>query len=221
MTWDTLKGYGSNFSIDIPLRNSSTSSSNYPYVYVAGVEIEVTYTIPNPRTVTTTLTGSGTIDPSGTQIMYDGDEYNLVIEPANTSDEVTATKNGTAITLTKHSGGASEETNVLGEYTLVSGSFNGSGATYFQGLVGKGHNNTQTTSNYYSGGSGTIAVFTYDVPFVGIPDNATITSLYMLVNGHAESTSNSSEYMCARLISGSTNLSDELNFKSIGTSNST
>ena len=43
----------------------------------------------------------------------------------------------------------------------------------------------------------------------------------MRVNGHAESTSQSNEYMCARLISGSTNLSDELNFKSVGTSNST
>ncbi len=43
----------------------------------------------------------------------------------------------------------------------------------------------------------------------------------MLVNGHAESTSNSNEYMCAQLISGSTALSDELNFKSVGTSNST
>ena len=152
--------------------------------------------------------------------MYDGDEYSLVVEPTNVSDEVTATKNGTSITLTKHQGGATEETNVLGDYTLVSGSFN-SGESYFQGLVGKGHDNTQTTSNYYSGGSGVIAVFTYDVPFVGIPDNATINSLYMLVNGHAESTSNSSEYMCVQLISGSTELSDELNFKSIGTSNST
>ena len=59
------------------------------------------------------------------------------------------------------------------------------------------------------------------MPFEGIPDNATIKSLYMLVNGHCENTSQSSEYMCARLISGSTNLSDELNFKSVGTSNST
>ena len=42
-----------------------------------------------------------------------------------------------------------------------------------------------------------------------------------MVNGHAESTSQSSEYMCAQLISGSTNLSSELNFKSVGTSNST
>lgn len=219
VTWDNITSYGSSFGIRLNVRRNSRNTASY--IYLQGAEIDVTYTVPNPRTVTTTLTGSGTIDPSGTQTMYDGDEYNLVVEPTNASDEVTATKNGTSITLTKHTGGASEETNVLGEYTLVSGSFNGSGATYFQGLVGKGHNNTQTTSNYYSGGNGTIAVFTYDVPFEGIPYNATITSLYMLVNGHAESTSQSSEYMCARLISGSTNLSDELNFKSVGTSNST
>lgn len=219
LTWDTIVGYGSNFGIRIPMRRASSNTADVISVY--GAEIEVTYTVPNPRTVTTTLTGNGTIDPSGTQTMYDGDEYELVVEPTNTSDEVTATKNGTAITLTKHTGGAQTESNVLGEYTLVSGSFNGSGATYFSGIVGHGHDATTTTSNYYSGGSGTIAVFTYDVSFEGIPDDATINSLYMLVNGHAESTSSSSEYMCARLISGSTNLSDELNFKSVGTSNST
>ena len=218
-SWDNVVAAGTDFGIRINCRRSSRNTTSYIYIY--GAEIEVTYTIPNPRTVTTTLTGNGTIDPSGTQTMYDGDEYNLIIEPTNQSDEVTATQNGTSITLTKHTGGTTEETNVLGTYTLVSGSFNGSGATYFSGLVGKGHDNTQTTSNYYSGGSSTIAVFTYDVPFEGIPDNATIKSLYMLVNGHAESTSQGSEYMCAQLISGSTELSDELNFKSVGTSNST
>lgn len=219
LDWDDIVGYGSGFSIDIPLR---ATASQYPYVYVYGAEIEVTYSMPDPRTVTTTLTGNGTIDPSGTQTMYDGDEYNLIVEPTNASDTVTATKDGTTITLTQHIGGAQTASNVLGNYTLVSGGFNGSGATYFSGIVGHGYDTSSTTtSNYYSSGSSTIAVFTYDVPFEGIPDDATITSLYMLVNGHAESTSNSSEYMCARLISGSTNLSDELNFKDIGTSNST
>ena len=220
LEWDTLKSYGSDFGIRINCRRSSKNTTSYVYIY--GAEIVIDYTVPNPRTVTTTLTGNGTIDPSGTQTMYDGDEYNLTIEPINASDTVTATKNGTAITLTQHAGGAQSESNVLGDYTLVSGSFNGSGATYFSGIVGHGHDTSSTTtSNYYSGGSSTIAVFTYDVPFEGIPDDATITNLYMLVNGHAESTSNSSEYMCAQLISGSTALSDELNFKSVGTSNST
>ena len=43
LTWATLSGYGANFSIEIPLRNTSTSSSQYPYVYVYGAEITVTY----------------------------------------------------------------------------------------------------------------------------------------------------------------------------------
>ena len=41
LTWNTLKGYGSGFSIEVPLR---ASSSQYPYLYVYGAEIEVTYT---------------------------------------------------------------------------------------------------------------------------------------------------------------------------------
>lgn len=223
LTWETLSSYGSNFSIDIPLRNSSTSSSNYPYVYVYGAEIEVTYTLPNPRTITTTLNGSGTIDPSGTTTCYDGDDFDLVIEPTNSSDTVTAKRDGSDITsqLVHHTAGSHTDSAVLGEYTLVSGSFNGSGATYFEGLEGKGVDNTQTTSNYYSGGSGTIAVFTYKLEFPDIPNDATITRLYCQVNGHAESTSQSSEYMCAQLRSGDTELSDETNFKSVSTSNTT
>jgi len=109
----------------------------------------------------------------------------------------------------------------LGTYTLVSGSFNGQGATYFQGLVGKGVTASTTTSNYYSSSNGTIAIFTYDMSFTGIPEDAVITKVYCQVNGHAESTSNNNEYMCVRLVSDSTNLTDELNFKSVGTSNST
>ena len=220
LTWQQIINYGSNFTIMVYVRRNSRNTTGYFYCY--GAEIDVTYTIPNPRTVTTTLTGNGTIDPSGTQTMYDGDEYNLVIEPTNSSDTVTATKNGTAITLTKHTGGETTESNVLGEYTLVSGGFNGSGATYFAGIVGNGYDTSDTTtSNYYSSGSGTNAVFRYDVSFTGIPDDATIESLYMMVNGHAESTSQSSEYMCVQLVSGNTDLSEQLNFKSVGTSNST
>lgn len=45
LTWDDIKEYGSYFSIQVPLKNTSTSSSIYPYVYVYGAEIEVTYTV--------------------------------------------------------------------------------------------------------------------------------------------------------------------------------
>lgn len=217
--WNTLKGYGSDFGIRINCRRSSKNTTSYIYIY--GAEIEVTYTIPTPRTVTTSLIGNGTIDPSGTQTMYDGDEYNLVVEPTNPNDTVTATKDGATITLTQHTGGETTEQNVLGEYTLVSGSFN-SGASWFEGIVGNGYDTSDTTtSNYYSSNSSVRAIFRYDVSFTGIPNDATIESLYMMVNGHAESTSNSNEYMCVQLVSGDTELSEQLNFKSIGTSNST
>lgn len=222
LTWSQVVGYGSNFSIDIPLRNSSTSSSNYPYVYVYGAEIEVTYTLPDPRTITSTLTGNGTISPSGANTYYDGDEYELTITPTTKTDTVTVTQDGVDVTsqLVAHgSGGVQTASAVLGTYSLKSGGFNGSGASYFQGLVGKGHTATQTTSNYYSSSSSTQAVFQYEISFSNIPSNAIITNLYMIANGHAESTSQSSEYMCVQLLSGSTELSEEYNFKSHGTSN--
>jgi len=56
---------------------------------------------------------------------------------------------------------------------------------------------------------------------ITLPSNANITRCYCLVNGHAESNSNDNEYMCAMLISGSTELSEEINFKNISTSNTT
>lgn len=218
LDWSTLSGYGANFGIRVPLRRSSTSYNSYIYVY--GAEIEVTYTVPNPRTLTVTLSGSGTVTPSGTSTVYDGDEISISIVPTNSSDTVTVKKNNVDVTADVEPPGSESEERVLGTYALVSGSFNGSGASYFQGLVGKGHTNTQTTTNYYSGGNGTIAVFTYDMG-VEVPSSATVTECYVMVNGHAESTSQSSEYMCAQLLSGSTAITAELNFKSVGTSNST
>lgn len=64
LTWETLKGYGSNFGIRIPLRRSSTSSNSYVYVY--GAEIEVTYTVPVYYDVTINNSTSATVTASDT-----------------------------------------------------------------------------------------------------------------------------------------------------------
>lgn len=107
----------------------------------------------------------------------------------------------------------------IGAYTKISGSFSGSAETYFQGIVGKGVDGTKTTSNYYAT-SGNIAVFRYAMPF-DLPSDTQISRVYLEVNGHAESASAVSEYMCVQLFSGETALSDEYNFKTSGTSNTT
>lgn len=217
LDWDTIVGYGSNFSIRIPLRRASSNTADVVYVY--GAEITVDYTVPDPVVITSTLSGDGTINPNGAYNTYKDLEYTLTITPTNTSDTVTVTNNGVDVTSQLIAHGTEFDTNrVLGAFTLVSGSFN-SGESYFEGLEGNGVNATQTTSNYYCG-SGTIAVFTYDLGF-DLPSNANINRVYCQVNGHAESTSNSNEYMCVQLISGSTELSEEINFKNIGTSNTT
>lgn len=221
LTWQQITTYGSDFTIRVDARRSSRNTASYVYIY--GAEIEVVYTIPVYHTVLASSLVQGiSVTPTSTQVL-EGDDLTITIDVDDIGDYV-VTDNDDDVTeqLERHQYPGSETLeNVLGSYSLVSGGFNGSGATYFSGIVGHGHNASTTTSNYYSSSSSTIAVFTYDMAFTDIPEIATITRVYCLVNGHAESTSNSNEYMCARLISGSTNITDELNFKSIGTSNST
>lgn len=76
LDWDDIVDYGSGFSIDIPLRSTA---SQYPYVYVYGAEIEVTYTLPVHYDITTS-TSTGTISPSGTTSVTEGDDFTLTIE---------------------------------------------------------------------------------------------------------------------------------------------
>lgn len=114
------------------VRRSNKNTTGYFYCY--GAEIEVTYTMPNPRTVTTTLTGNGTIDPSGTQTMYDGDEYELIITPTNKSDAVTVTNNGVDVTddlEVHHTGGTSSSYSTASESGVTTG-FARSGGAFYQ-----------------------------------------------------------------------------------------
>lgn len=221
-SWSELKARGSDFGIRINCRRASRNTTSYVYIY--GAEITVTYTIPNPRNLIVDFSGNGTIDPpSGTSTVYDGDEIAVTITPNNASDTVTAFYNGTEITsqLVHHYPGTETVSRVLGAFDLISGGFN-YGQSWFEGIVGNGHDTSETTtSNYYSSSSSTQTVFQYDMSITDIPENAVISRVYVMVNGHAESTSQSSEYMCAQLKSGNTELTDELNFKSVGTSNST
>ncbi len=166
----------------------------------------------------------GNITPIGTATIDAGYEAEYLIS-SEYFDRIYLKDNGVIVNNNieqhyEHDDGTANT--VLGNYTLVSGSFNGSGATFFSGRVGQGENASTTTNNYYSSGSSSsIVVFNYDLTFTNIPSDAIIARLYVRINGHAESTSQSSEYMCAQLVIGDTAISDELNFKNVGTSNST
>lgn len=220
--WATVSAAGSNLSIQIDLKHKDRDVVAYAYIY--GAEIYVDCTLPETCSITSSLTGDGTISPSGAYMTYEGAEYTLTITPTDTSDPVVVKKDGVDVSssLVPHyaepSGSAST---VLGAYTLVSGDFH-NGEGYFSGIVGNGVYAEQTADDYYAyGGSGSTVVFTYSMAFTNIPSNATITRVYCEVNGHAESTTEEDEYMCVQLKSGSTALSAQLNFKDIGTSNTT
>ena len=222
-TWTASEIRNAKLKFYVVRGTSNTSTDATFSIYGATLTVDYTINLPTYTVSASSNVTGVTVSPSS-QTVYEGESAEIIIDTDDISDYV-LTDNNTDVTSSAvyhhDTGGSQTEDNVLGTYTLVSGGFNGSGASYFSGLVGKGHTASTTSSNYYSSGSGTIAVFTYDVSFDNIPSNATITSCYAMVSGHAESTSQSSEYMCAQIRSGSTQLSSELNFKSVGTSNST
>ena len=222
LTWEQIKGYGSNFGIRVPVFKTRNATG---HTYVYGAEIEVDYTIPVYHNVSfQNDTEDVTTVPSTTQSVLEGSSPQITFNGISSLDDYTIEDNGTDISSSLvYVEPSTEKSSVLGTYSLISGGFSSGGESYFSGLSGNGVDASQTTSNYYSSGSGTIAVFTYDFNFSGIPQSATITRVYCQVNGHAESTSQDNEYMCVRLILGTTanTISDELNFKSVGTSNTT
>ena len=232
LTWNTLKSYGSNFSIVVPL--SSTSSSR-PYIYVYGAEINVTYSLGTPRTITSTLSGSGTIDPSGAETHYDGETYNLIIVPTNENASVNATKNGSNITLTAHT--SSESISATAD-SLTTGFSGGSNMQFYTSSSSTGHNfnyaigHTAASPGSTSSGSGSWTYvkenggstnntgyvdFSFD--FSSIPPGSTINSVTVQCYGATESTSESTAHSEITLYSGTTLKSTSQKFTS--TSNST
>lgn len=213
LTWETIKNYGSNFSIDIPLRNSSTSSSYYPYVYVYGAEIEVTYTMPDPRTITTTLSGNGTISPSGSNTYYDGDEVEVIITPTNKSDTVTVTHNGTDVTSQLVAHGAGSTVTKTPDDVTTSGIQSGSSyAEYAVGHSAESPSSSGSGQNMYASSSST-GYASYSFDFSSIPSNATIEDIEVRCYGHRESNTISSTYVSQCVIyQGSSAISEEVDF---------
>lgn len=92
-TWDTIKGYGSNFAIRLNARRSNNNTTSYIYIY--GAEIEVNYRIPIYHNVTATLSTDNvdSIDPAGLTSVLEGDDYALSIY-AESADDFKVEDNG-------------------------------------------------------------------------------------------------------------------------------
>ena len=96
-TWDTIRGYGSNFAIRLNARRSSNNTTSYIYIY--GAEIEVNYRVPIYHNVTATLSTDNvdSIDPAGLTSVLEGDDYTLAIY-AESADDFKVEDNGTDVT---------------------------------------------------------------------------------------------------------------------------
>lgn len=216
-TWEDIVAAGSDFGIRINCRRASRNTTSYIYIY--GAEIEVTYTIPDPRTITSTLSGNGTISPSGANTYYDGDEYELTITPTNKSDTVTATKDGVDITSQLVAHGAGDTISATPDDVTTSGIQSGSSyAQYAIGHSAESPSSSGTSSNMYSS-SGSTGYAAYSFDFSGIPSGATIEDIEVRCYGHRENATIDSSHMSRCILySGSSAISDEVDFPS--TSNS-
>lgn len=237
LTWQQIVNYGSNFTILVYVRRSNKNTTGYFYCY--GAEIDVEYTIPDPRTVTTTLTGNGTINPSGSTTLYDGDEFELTITPTNISDTVTVTNNNVDVTseLVEHySGGTSTSTSQVAGGGVTTG-FARSGGAFYQnsstqsdswlryaiGHTAESPYSTSNTSNTYckdgTNDSTTQGWMNYPFDFSGLPDDAEVTAVEVKCYGATESTTETARHADVSLWCGNEQKGTTQQFAS--TSNST
>ena len=161
LTWNTLKNYGTNFSIDVVL---ASNSSSYPYVYVYGAEIEVTYTIPTTYNVTASTT-TGTISPSGTTQVIEGHSYTLTISA--TSPHVTDNNVDVTSQLVRVTGGA--ETLIPNGYTNT-----GFSVTNISNAYTAADSNTSATLTLAGRTTGNLYLL---LGGINIPSSATIQSV--------------------------------------------
>ena len=211
LDWNDLVSYGSNFGIRIPLRRASSNTADVVSVY--GAEIEVTYTVPNPRTLSVSMSGNGTVTPSGSSTVYDGDEVEIVITPTNKSDTVTATHNGADVTSQLVAHGAGSTSTFTAERVTTSGIQ--SGSSYAEYAVGHtAESPYSSTSNMYAS-SGSTGYAAYSFDFSAIPSNAVIEDIEVRCHGHREhATIDSSHVSQCVLYQGSTAISEEVDFPS-------
>ncbi len=162
-SWETISGYGADFGIRINCRRNARNTAATFYIY--GAEILVNYTVPVYHDITSS-TNSGTIVPSGTTSVLEGDDYTLTIDVTNP----TVTDNGVDVTsqLVQVTSGTKEA--IPNDSTIT---------TFTTSNISNAYDDADST-NYadlsLSGGQRTGTVY-LDLDTSGIPASATIQSV--------------------------------------------
>lgn len=161
ISWDTLKGYGSTFGIRINCRRSSRNTQATFQIY--GAEIAVTYTVPVYHDVS--VSGDGTLDPTGTTSVLEGDPFVLHISGITP----TVTDNNVDVT------SQLVQTTEVTETSIPNGNTN-SGFT-LSNISNAYHDATNTTyAQLQLAGRSTGTIY-FDMSDISIPSGASITGV--------------------------------------------
>ena len=136
-SWETYKGYGSNFGIGLQLNRSSFWTASSMNIY--GAEILVDYTVPVYHTISTSITGGTLRNPTvASAAVRDGANYEITFNgnPSYTLSSMTV--NGVKVTPTIKSASAptlptyTVSTN-YGTYqtNVLSNAYDGNNSTFF------------------------------------------------------------------------------------------
>lgn len=218
LTWNTLSGYGSGFSIEVPLRSTA---SQYPYLYVYGAEIEVTYGT-NYDVDASSEVPDILVDPTHQSVLQ-GESATVMFDVDDISGYL-VTDNGTDVTssLVQHAKETSGSITATAE-SFTTGFSGGSNMAFYTSSSSTGHNfeyavgHTAESPGSTASGSGSwtyvkdgssstsntgYADFVFD--FSEIPIDATITSVTVKCYGAVESSNQSTSHSDITLFSGNT-----------------
>lgn len=218
LDWETIKGYGTNFGIRIPLRRASSNTADVVSVY--GAEIEVNYIIPTYYSITASSAVNGiTLSPAN-QSVLEGNDAEKIIIPVNSMTNYILTDNNVDVTsqIIQESNGVQGTIEKYPESETTSGIQ--SGSSYAAYCIGHSAESPYNSSNnmYSSNDSTGYAEYSFD--FSDIPANAIISDVSIKVNGHRENSTISSNYVSrVQAYSGSSAKGEYYEFPS--TSNST
>lgn len=198
---------------------TASSSNQNKYIYFYGATLSVTYSVTGTEyTITAASSVTGVTASPSTQDIMAGESATVIIDGVTDLNDIKVEDNDVDVTnqLEEHtiSGGTIER--YPASYT-TSGSISG---TRYQSTIGCSVENpsSQSGSDYSSGSSANID---YAFDFSDIPEGAIIESVSVVVRGHLESTSNSSERAELQLYSGNTSKGSMSEFTSTSNQNIT